>query len=472
MATTEVTTAGAATPSDPAVLYVDDEPGNLELFRLQFEEDFNVVTAESGEAALPILEKTNIAVLLSDERMPGMRGVDLLAHAAQRWPDVVRVIVSAYGDAPRLLGAINHGHAHEYILKPWDQKELRDCVTRALAIATRRRSLLEAASRASHVEADQAAAYELRRIIGRDGGLAPAIAMATRAASSPVAVLLVGEQGTGKELIARLIHAESKRADAFMRANCRSESVATELFGSEKDGVVRSRGRLESAGRGTLFLDGVAELPMPAQAKLVRALDEGVFEREGGTTAIPFMARVIGATHRTVHELAMDEKMFSPQLKYHFNVVVPVPPLRERSGDIPALASYFAEKSTRPGDAPKRIDDAALQALATYSWPGNVRELAHIVARAAALSSDDEQVLGVDDFTFRLDLPTPGSSAPVAAPVAEAELTPREEARVNETIELRRLLLTHGGNVARAARALGVPRTTLLSRAKKLGLLA
>jgi DNA-binding NtrC family response regulator len=291
-----------------------------------------------------------------------------------------------------------------------------------------------------------------------------------------VPVLLVGEQGTGKELIARLIHAESKRTDSFMRANCRAEAVAIELFGSEKGGAI-TRGRLESAGRGTLFLDGVAELPMPVQAKLVRALDEGVFEREGGTTTIPFTARVVGATHRSVHELTMDEKKFSPQLKYHFNVVVPIPPLRERGADIPALALYFAEKNTRPGDVPKRIDDAALQALATYAWPGNVRELAHIVARAVALSSDDEQVLGVDDFTFRLDLPTPGSSPPIPAAAAAAaeqpdHLSPREEARANETIELRRLLLTHGGNVARAARALGVPRTTLLSRAKKLGLLA
>jgi len=448
----------------PVVLYVDDEPQNLELFSLQFESDFNVLTAPSADAALPILaSNSSIAVVLSDERMPGMRGVDFLALAAQRWPDVVRVIVSAYGDAPRLLAAINHGHAHEYIMKPWDQKELRDCITRALAVATRRRSLEEAASRGTHIEADAAAAYELRSIIGKDGGLAKPIALATRAASSAVPVLLVGEQGTGKELIARLIHAESKRPDSvFVRVACRS---ADELFGVEGG----ARGRLESAGRGTVFLDGVAELPLAAQQKLVRALDEGSFEREGGSSPIPLVARVIGATHRTAAELA-EENRFSSQLKYHFNVVVNVPPLRERGADIPALASYFAEKNSRPGEAAKRIDDGALAALASYSWPGNVRELAHIVARAVALSADDEPVLSVEDFTFRLDLPPASEVLAAAAP--EKTLSPREEARENETIELRRLLLTHGGNVARAARALGVPRTTLLSRAKKLGLLA
>lgn len=440
------------------VLYVDDEPQNLELFRLQFEEEFEVVTAANGEEALAVLATAPIAVLLSDERMPGMRGVDLLAEAARRWPDVVRVIVSAYGDAPRLLAAINLGHAHEYVLKPWDREELGACIDRALTIATRRRSLEGVAARAMHIEADAAAVFGL--IVGDDGGLAPALAIARRAALSAVPVLVTGEHGTGKELVARFLHAQSQRKGAFLRLPCAhvaADAIAAELFGSERGDVV-VRGRLESASHGTLFLDGVAELPLALQAELAYALDEGRFERVGGLSAVPLTARLLGSTHRDLDALVATDR-FSSQLKYHFNVVVALPPLRARAADIAPLALHFAEKHTRLGDPPHGIDQEALAALAAYAWPGNVRELESLVARAVALA--DSNPLTIDDFTFRLDI-----AAPAELPSA------REEARANETTELRRLLLAHGGNVARAARAMNVPRTTLLSRAKKLGLLS
>jgi DNA-binding NtrC family response regulator len=445
----------ATTPGGAVVLYVDDEPHNLELFRLQFEGDFAVETAPSAEAALAVLARTPVSVLLTDERMPGgMRGVDLLAQAAQRWPDMVRVIVSAYGDAPRLLAAINLGHAHEYILKPWDVAELRDCVRRAITIATRRRSLAEAASMATHVEADAAAAYG--RIVGAEGGLGPALALASRGASAAVPILLTGEHGTGKELVARFIHAESKRSGPFLRVACAhvgADQIAAALFGSERDDVV-VRGRLEAAGRGSVYLDDVGALPLPVQAALSQALDEGAFERASGHTRVPLTARVLAATHHAA-ELGL-----ASALRYHFNIVVPIPPLRARATDIAPLALYFAAKHTRPGETPRSIDDDALTALAAYTWPGNVRELESIIARAVALATGP--TLTIDEFTFRLDLPSP------------AELGPslREEARTNEALELRRVLLAHGGNLARAARALGMPRTTLLSRAKKLGLLS
>lgn len=441
------------------VLYVDDEPQNLELFRLQFEEELEVVTAGSGEEALAVLAKAPIAVLLSDERMPGMRGVDLLAEAARRWPDVVRVIVSAYGDAPRLLAAINLGHAHEYVLKPWDQKELGACIERALTIATRRRSLEDVAARAVHIEADAAAVFG--RIVGDDGDLAPALAIARRAAPSAVPVLVTGEHGTGKELVARFLHAQSRRSGAFLRLACAHvapDRIAAELFGSEQGELV-VRGRLESASHGTLFLDGVAELPLALQAELARAVDEGAFERVGGRSNVPLTARLLGSTHRNLEALVADDR-FSSSLRYHFNVVVALPPLRGRVADIAPLALHFAGKHTRPGDPPHGIDEEALAALAAYAWPGNVRELESLVARAVALAGSNP--LTIDDFTFRLDIGAPSAGAPSA----------REEARANETAELRRLLLAHGGNLARAARATNVPRTTLLSRAKKLGLLS
>ena len=273
-------------------------------------------------------------------------------------------------------------------------------------------------------------------------------------------MLLSGEHGTGKELVGRFLHEQSQRKGAFVRLPCAHvapDTIATELFGSE-DGDVVVRGRVESASHGTLFLDGVSELPLSLQHALAHALDAGSFERVGGRSPVPLTARLLGSTHRDLDALVASER-FSSQLKYHFNVVVALPPLRARVADIAPLALHFAEKHTTRGDPPQGIDAEARAALEAYGWPGNVRELEGLVARAVALAGSNP--LTVDDFTFRLDI-----TAPAELPSA------REEARVNETSDLRRLLLAHGGNVARAARASNVPRTTLLSRAKKLGLLS
>ena len=355
-----------------------------------------------------------------------------------------------------MLAAINLGHAHEYVLKPWDRKELGDCIRRALTIAERRRSLEDAAARATQADADAAAPYG--RIVGDDTGLQATLARVIRVAPSSVPVLITGEHGTGKELIARFLHAQSRRPGPFVRVACAhvaADRIDSEIFGSAHgDAIVR--GRLESANLGSLFLDDVASLPFRVQAALAHALDRGAFER--GHTIVPFATRLIAATHHDLDVLAAAGS-FSVELKYHFNVTVPIPPLRERVVDIAPLALAFAEKHTRPGDPPHRIDDEALAALSAYAWPGNVRELESIVARAVALASG--ALLTIDDFTFRLDIP-----APLELP------SPREEARATEAVELRRLLLAHGGNIASAARATNVPRTTLLSRAKKLGLLS
>lgn len=430
------------------ILFVDDEPENVDLFRLQFEGELNVLTASGPDEALAILRSTPVAVLLTDERMPGMRGVELLAYAAEHWPDVVRVIVSAYGDAPRLLAAMNQGHAHEYVLKPWDKKEFGECIRRALAVSTRRR-LLERSSAALAAQMAAEAALPYDRIIGKTGGLAATIALAARVATSNVAILIHGEQGTGKELLARFVHAESGRKGPFLRFSCThaaEERISAELFGV--DG--RAIGRLETAARGTLFLDDVTALPLSVQTELAHALDEAAT-----IDSKEVAPRLIASTQRDIDALVAEGK-FSSSLRYHLSVSVRVPPLRDRIDDIGPLVTYFIEKYSQKA---LRLEDEALGALAAYSWPGNVRELESLVARAVTLSTGP--TLTIDDFTMRLDLP---------APTGEA-LNPREAWRASEAVELRRLLLAHGGNVSRAARALNVPRTTLLSRAKKFGLL-
>jgi DNA-binding NtrC family response regulator len=460
-------TAAAA----PGVLFVDDEASNVELFRLQFKGHFRVLTAGSGDEALALLGREDVAVLLSDERMPRMSGVELLARVLERWPDVVRVIVSAYSDAPRLLAAMNRGHAHEYIVKPWDKADLLGCIERALAMAARRRELSVRAERAEMLDRDLAAERDTGTIVTQDPGMLAVLAMVRKAAQNDAAVLVTGETGTGKELVARLIHDASPRAQGpFIRVNCAALSeglLESELFGHEQGAFTGAhkarRGRFELAQDGTIFLDEVGDVSPKVQVSLLRVLQEKELERVGGSATVRINARVVTATHRNLARLAREGR-FREDLYYRLNVVpIEVPPLRERRGDIPALVRHFVAKHARRGAEAPAVPEEVLVQLADYSWPGNVRELENLVQRALVLC--EGPALSADDFRFVL-------AAEAEDTVDEAvDPSPRDEAKQAEREELRRLLVEQGGNVARAARALGVPRTTLVSRAKKHGLL-
>ena len=252
-----------------AVLFVDDEEANLEVFRLHFESRFQMRTAKSGDDALSILTKHDIAVVVTDERMPGMTGVELLARVAARWPLIGRVIVSAFSDATRLLGAINRGRADDYLIKPFDAEELAAYIERNLETARRARALQGQAERTEMLERGERERFDMERIVGGDeGGLRSTLATAQRAAASDATVLLQGETGTGKELIARFIHEHSSRRDeAFICVNCGGLHEATlesELFGHERGAftgaVAARRGRFELADKGTLFLDEIGDI--------------------------------------------------------------------------------------------------------------------------------------------------------------------------------------------------------------------
>jgi DNA-binding NtrC family response regulator len=442
------------------ILYVDDEPDNIELFRLLFESDFRVLTASCGAEALEILQREPVAVLLSDERMPQMSGIELLARAWEQWPDMIRVIVSAYSDSARLLGAINRGHAHEYLLKPWNQSELRACIERSLAMAERRRHLTARAERLDVLEEDLRARSNPAAIVAESGPMRAILQLAERVAASDSVVLIRGETGTGKELVARFIHERStQRSGPFVAVNCGALAegvLESELFGHEAGaftGAVKlRRGRFELAAGGTLFLDEVGELSPKLQVTLLRVLQERVFERVGGSTTIPMNARLVAATNRSL-ETMVEEKKFREDLYYRLSVIpLAVPTLRERPQDIGPLIEHFIAKWAPSRRA--RLDAAVIPALVAYGWPGNVRELENMVQRAVVLSQDG--VLTVDDFSFRCAAPSPVSV--------------REELRSTEAAQLRELMLFHGGNCTRAAAALGIPRTTLMSRLKKYDL--
>jgi DNA-binding NtrC family response regulator len=450
-----------ANPRELALLYVDDQPENLELFQLQFGQEFVVRTAPSGAAALERLAREDFALLVTDERMPGLSGIDLLSRVVDRWPDVVRVIVSAYGDAQRLLSAINRGHALEYILKPWNREELAACLDRGLTIAARRRALAARAEVSHLLERDVREGVVGDAIVA-DGGLEPVMSLARRAARSDATVLITGETGTGKEVIARFIHESSPRAsEPFIRVNCGALAeglLESELFGHEAGAFTGAqrmrRGRFELAQGGTIFLDEIGDISPRTQVMLLRALQEKEIERVGSATPIRVRARAIAATHRDLRQ-RIAAGSFREDLYYRLNVIpITAPPLRERRQDIAALVHHFIARHARRGSQP-RLHPDVIPALAAYDWPGNVRELENLVQRALVLCS--EEVLTIDDFCFTM--PT----GPAAADV-------RSEVREAEAATLRKVIVSNGGNLSRAARALNVPRTTLVSRAKKYGL--
>ena len=447
---------------EPAVLFVDDEPNNLTLFRLHFGAEIPLLTAKSGREALDLLAREDVCMVLTDERMPGMSGIELLAAMVDLFPDVVRVIVSAYSDAERVLRAINQGHAHEYVVKPWTVDDMRACIARGREIARRRRELRVRAELAEAMHEDLRRDHASSRMVIGSGAFAQAATAARRAAESESTVLLRGETGTGKELLARSIHDQSARhAGPFVRVDCASLAegvLESELFGHERGaftGAVRSRrGRFELADRGTIFLDEIGDISPHAQLALLRVLQEREVERVGGSAPLRVDVRVIAATHQDL-EARVTSGEFRQDLFYRLNVIpIFVPALRDRRQDIPALLEHMVAKHALRRPVPP-IAEEALNVLMRYGWPGNVRELENVVQRALVMATGSE--LTLEDFCLDLRVAAPASV--------------RSEAKNAEHEELRALLLEHGGNCARAARALGIPRTTLLARAKKHGLL-
>jgi DNA-binding NtrC family response regulator len=452
------------------VLFVDDERANIELFRMQFEGVFDVRTAAGGEQALATMTREPIGVLLADEQMPRMTGIDLLAHAVSRWPDTVRVIVSAYSDSPRLLRAINRGHAHEYIVKPWDKPEIAACIERGLAIAERRRALIARAEMVELYERETSEQYDTTRVIGEDGGLQDVVMLARRAAQSDATLLITGETGTGKELLARLVHdASARRLRPFVRVNCAALAegvLESELFGHEQGaftGAHRQRkGRFELAHGGTIFLDEIGEVSAKVQALLLRVLQEKEIERVGSSAPIKVDVRVVAATHRDLRRMVRDGQ-FREDLYYRLNVVpLHVPALRDRRADVRALVQYFLAKHGPCGKT-MVVDREVFDSLEVYTWPGNVRELENMVQRALVLAQGTE--LTVEDFAFNLDdTMQPRMTAP---PTEGASL--RDDLKDQERRRILSALDQCQGNQSESAKLLGMPRRTLVERLRTYG---
>ncbi len=434
------------------VLIADDEKNIRDSISayLRAEGIENAVAADGAEARA-LLEEEAFECLILDLRMPKMDGLSLLAWLQEAGPPVPVIVISAYGDVRDAVQAMKLG-ARDYLVKPFDPEEL----------TMRLRRVLSEKALAGQAEAGRRALAETGWV-GTDEKMRAVRSLVERVAPTPSTVLITGESGTGKEVVARLLHGLSANAEGpFVAINLGGVPeglLESELFGHEKGAFTgaadRKRGMFELAASGTLFLDEIGDLPLHLQVKLLRVLQEKKVQRLGATLSIPINARIIAATNRDL-ETFLKEGKFREDLYYRLNVIrIEVPPLRERRGDIAALAGNFLEKLNRQmGRRVRGLEPDAMARLQAYSFPGNVRELENRIERA--------YILCTSGLITARDLGEPFSQA--ARPPRTGRLHDQER----ELIE--RVLAKHGGNRTRAAAELGISRRTLFNKMREAGI--
>ncbi|HVN85731.1 MAG TPA: sigma-54 dependent transcriptional regulator [Candidatus Binatia bacterium] len=414
-------------------------------------------TAEDAAAALAALDRGAVDIVLSDVRMAGMDGLALLREMRRRQPDVVVVLMTAYATVPQAVEAMRAG-AYDYLVKPFSLDQIGLLLQRVLEVLALRRE-----NRVLRSAIDQPALLD-----SSSPSMQRVLATARQVAESSVTVLLTGESGTGKNVLAAAIHSWSARAAApFITISCTTLAehlLESELFGHMKGAFTSAwkdkPGRLEAAGGGTVFLDEVGELPAELQAKLLRFLEEHRFERVGSSETIEVDARIIAATNR---DLDADVRVgrFREDLYFRLNVVaIRLPPLRERREDLPALIDHvLATLCARHRRAALQLSNDARAALLAYPWPGNIRELVNALERAVVLSRGD--LIQVEDLPDRLAAPPRVAAAPVADPSLSLE-----------DIERRHIqqVLTDAATLEEAAARLGINPTTLWRKRKRYGI--
>lgn len=457
------------------VLLVEDKAELRAMLRKALERaGYTVEEAPDGNVATEKLRKRRYLLVLTDLKLPGNSGIDVLREARRVDPTLAVILMTAYGSVEEAVTAMKEG-AFDFIQKPVDLDHLKLLLERA---AKQQELLRENLL----LREEYAARYGFPRIVGEHPSMKEASQMTQRVAASDSSVLLLGESGTGKELFARAIHHLSPRAThPFVALNCAAIPeglVENELFGHERGAYTgagaRKIGKMELAHRGTLFLDEIGELPLAVQTKLLRVLEEKKFERVGGTLEIEVSVRVITATNKDLHA-AVADKTFREDLYFRISAVpITIPPLRDRGDDVLLLAEHFLERFKREFRKPSlELTPEARARLATYSWPGNVRELQNAIERAAILANDAK----IDPDALRL--PVAGRSAgDLPAGMLEEqflwegpleEVSHRAVAHV-ERLKIQTALRESKWNKTRAAEKLGVSYKTLLHKIRALGL--
>jgi DNA-binding NtrC family response regulator len=449
------------------ILIVDDEPAiRLLLDHNLRARGYETKQADTAELALQMIEEREPDLLLLDLMLPGMDGLEMMRRVQGRLQRMPIVVLTAHGTIDTAVQAMKLG-ARDYLTKPFELERLESAVRNAVEIARLTREV-------DYLREQTAGERGFGRIVGRGGGLKAAVDLARRAVVSNLNVLVTGESGTGKELFARALHEESpRRAGPFMPIDCAALSetlLEAELFGHERGaftGADRRRvGRIERAKGGTLFLDEIGEMGLGAQAKLLRFLQERVFERVGGQEAISVDVRVVAATHRDLVDLTASGR-FREDLYYRLAAFpIVIPPLRDRPEDVDAL---IVDLLARAECNDKHIDPEAMACLRAHSWPGNVRELHNAVRRAIVLSGED----AILPRHLPIDVQRSGGIAPPPLPkFLTGKLEPETNVASLEEIEkvaIERALECTKGNLTATARMLGIGRTTLYRRLGKYG---
>ena len=442
------------------VLVVDDDQDMRALLRDVLEEHgYKVTLAQNGQEALKSLREGEYPVVLTDLRMKGIQGIELLAEIKRSFPDTNVILMTAFGSVETALEAMKQG-ASDYLMKPVKNDDLLRVTERSF-----REALLR--SEINRLRREVNKEYSFNQILGKSKPMREIFDLIRRVADSPTNILITGESGTGKELVAKALHYNSERkAAAFVAVNCAAipeQLLESELFGHMRgaftDAKVDKRGLFEEAAKGTLFLDEISELPLMLQAKLLRAIQEKEIRRLGANRPIAVDTRLIAATNLNLSE-EVKAKRFREDLYYRLNVIeMRLPPLRERREDIPLLVDAFLNKFGQArGKDVKGVSETTLALLIDYAWPGNVRELENVIERAVTLSRGDKILPD--------DLPATIQGSRGERRVLDEAAEKMHPLHEIEKEYIKKILEKMGGNKYQAAQVLGIDRKTLY---RKLG---
>jgi DNA-binding NtrC family response regulator len=448
----------------PAILIVDDEQGILDTLRILLKnEGFDVVTAQGGKAGMEQLKASAPDIVLTDIKMPGVTGLEILAAVKEQDPETPVILMTAQASLQSAIQAVNEGAFH-YVQKPFSNDEIVALCRRAAEVRR-----LKAENKHLKQEIRRRERSSVVRPLGKSRPFQDVLRLAEQVAPTESTVLIQGESGTGKEVIARYLHELSARSEGpFMSLNCGAlpESLLeSELFGHVKGsftGAVRDKQGLFAAARGgTFFLDEIGEMSPATQVKLLRVLQEREAIPVGGTEPIPVDVRIVAATNRDLED-DIKRGRFRSDLYYRLNVIaIHLPPLRERRDDIEIFVNAFLERIGRErNEPPKRLSPEALDAVMKYDWPGNVRELENALERAGVVAKGD--TLGVTDIPVRV---TERRSEPLVAERRHANPT----LDVIEQAYITWVLESEGGNKTRAAEVLGIDPSTLYRKLSRYG---
>ena len=459
------------------VLVVDDDPDILDSLRWNYADEFTLLTADSGARGLEVLQAHDPAVIVADQRMPAMNGTELLARSMAIRPDAVRIILTGYTETESIIDAINTSRIYRYVTKPWDSEELRLTLRRAIEVfhLTRENARLvdELRQANERLAAENAylrdAADGASEIVGESAPIRDVLGLIAKVAVMPTTVLIEGETGTGKELVARAIHAASRRCDRlFVAVNCAALSegfLESELFGHRRGAFTGAttdrKGFFEVADGGTLFLDEISETTLALQAKLLRVLQEGEIRPVGDTRSRAVDVRLIAATNRRLAD-EVKAGRFREDLYYRLRVFpIRVPPLRERRDDIPILARHLVQRLARQLKKPVgEPTPETLHVLAAYQFSGNVRELANELERAIILAEPGAAISEDLLSDHILEAADNGARAPAI----------ESRTRMVEREEILAAIARAGGVKARAAESLGITYRGLVKRMRRLGM--